>query len=166
MGEIVVVMKDGVLLQSGAPLDIYRDPVNLFVAEFIGSPAMNFLKGNFDAGRGEAVVAEGRGRLRLDPALAGSLAEGRRVELIFGVRPEHLLAAPPPSGASAIDGLVEVVEPLGAETVVEMSLGTQSLTARLKGDLLPATGSVLTLHVEPKSVFVFDPADGARLRAV
>jgi ABC-type sugar transport system ATPase subunit len=68
--------------------------------------------------------------------------------------------------ASAIEGLVEVVEPLGAETLVEVSLGAQSLTARLKGDLLPDVGSVLTLHVEPRSVFVFSPEDGARLRAM
>src|SRR6185503_8527017 len=88
MGELVVVMKDGFIQQQGAPLDIYRDPANLFVAEFIGSPAMNFLEGRLDATQGEAVMRSGL-RLRLPPRPAGHAAVDGN-DIVFGIRPEHL----------------------------------------------------------------------------
>ena len=165
MGEIVVVMKDGVIQQQGAPLDIYRDPANLFVAEFIGSPAMNFLPGSFDGGSGEAVLCEGRVRLRLDEGLARALAAaGRNDRLVFGVRPEHLHVDGTGDTGTAIDAVVEVVEPLGAETIVEVDLGGEAVTARLKGEHLPSVGSPLRLQVQPRSIYAFDADSGQRLR--
>ncbi len=164
MGEIVVVMKDGVIQQQGTPLDIYRDPANLFVAEFIGSPAMNFLPGSFDPARDEAIVLRGAGRLRIDPALGRAVAAAKG-NVVFGIRPEHLLLAAPAGGATTLEGLVEVVEPLGAETIVEVSLGGEPLTARIKGDVLPQVGRTLPLHIEPRNIYAFDAGTGQRIRA-
>jgi multiple sugar transport system ATP-binding protein len=155
MGELVVVMKDGVIQQQGAPLEIYNDPVNRFVAEFIGSPSMNFVTGTFDPRDGAAHAEIGlRLSLRPDAAPAGPL--------FFGVRPEHLRREEQP-GFAALDGTVEVVEPLGAETLLEVNVRGTALTARLPGDVLPRIGAPLRLFVDPARVYLFN-SDGSRFR--
>ena len=153
MGELVVVMKDGVIQQQGAPLEIYNHPANLFVAEFIGSPSMNFLPGRVEAGR---VVAPGGLTLALP---AGAPAAG---DYIVGLRPEHLLTEPV-AGCQSLEARVEVVEPLGAETICEVSVGGATLTARIRGEPVPAAGSLLGLHVDPARLFLFDKASGRRV---
>ena len=156
MGELVVVMKDGVIQQQGAPLEIYHDPVNMFVAEFIGSPSMNFFDGTVDAVNGTAVAGNG---LRCDLP-AGAVASG---PLVFGLRPEHLQTEIQP-GFQAIDGTVEVVEPLGAETILEVSVCDMALTARISGELLPPIGSTLRFYIDSKRLYLFRKQDGTRIR--
>src|SRR5262249_23048852 len=139
MGEMVVVMKDGVVQQSGSPMEVYRNPQNLFVAEFIGSPAMNFIPGRIDAARRAAV---GEGEVFAVPVADGMLATAAagRSEVVIGIRPEHLTVASPSDGSPSalrIEGTVEVVEPLGAETMVEVNCRGKRLLARIKGDALP-----------------------------
>ncbi|HEX7440970.1 MAG TPA: sn-glycerol-3-phosphate ABC transporter ATP-binding protein UgpC, partial [Caldimonas sp.] len=110
MGDKIVVMRDGRIEQTGSPLELYDNPANLFVAGFIGSPAMNFLPGTLrrDAGVARIELADGT---RLDaPANAGG-ADGQPV--IMGMRPEHLTLA-----ATGISSKVVVVEPTGADTFV------------------------------------------------
>ena len=157
MGELVVVMKDGVIQQQGRPLEIYHDPVNRFVAEFIGSPSMNFLAGTVLPQDGAAVA---------DIGLRHSLPPGAAPAgpIVFGIRPEHLLSDPQP-GFAALEGTVEVVEPLGAETILEVSVRGAALTARMKGDVLPPVGSALRLFVDPQRLYLFSKDDGARIRA-
>src|SRR5512143_532694 len=109
MADRIVVMHDGRVEQIGAPLELYDAPRNLFVAGFIGSPAMNFLPGvHRREGGGVVVDLEGGGRVPAPPSAA---ADGARV--VYGVRPEHL--APAPDGAG-LAGEVVVVEPTGADT--------------------------------------------------
>jgi len=153
MGELVVVMKDGVIQQKGAPLDIYNNPVNLFVAEFIGSPAMNFLPAKAENGR---VAAPGG----LSVPLPAQAAAGG--DYVVGLRPEHLAVDPQP-GFQAVDAKVDVVEPLGAETIVEVSVPGATMTARIRGETVPTVGSALRLHVDPSKLYLFDKASGARL---
>jgi multiple sugar transport system ATP-binding protein len=161
MGELVVVMKDGVIQQQGAPLDIYRDPANLFVAEFIGSPAMNFLEGRLDAARCEAVTRSGL-RLRLQASDRGPI-DGADAGMVFGIRPEHLGTEPKP-GHDTLEATVEVVEPLGAETILEVSVQGATLTARVKGEIVPAVGAPIRIAVDPRKIYAFRKADGARVR--
>ena len=156
MGELVVVMKDGVIQQQGAPLEIYHDPVNMFVAEFIGSPSMNFFDGTVDAASGKAVAGNG---LSLDLP-AGAVASD---PLVFGLRPEHLLTESQP-GLQTVDGTVDVVEPLGAETILEVSVGGMALTARISGELLPPIGSALRFYIDSKRLYLFRKQDGTRIR--
>ena len=153
MGELVVVMKDGVIQQQGAPLEIYNDPVNLFVAEFIGSPAMNFLPGRAEGSR---VVAPGGLSLPLPAAAPADSV------FVVGLRPEHLAVEPQP-GFQSVSTRVEVVEPLGAETIVEVSVDGVNFTARIRGETVPAVGSTLRLYVDPARLYLFDKASGARL---
>jgi multiple sugar transport system ATP-binding protein len=155
MGEVVVVMKDGLIQQKGPPLEIYNNPANLFVAEFIGSPAMNFLPGRIE-GSGRRVVTPGG----LEVPMPSDTPAG--TDFIVGLRPEHLQAHPQP-GSQKLDAKVEVVEPLGAETIVEVSVPGATLTARIRGELVPATGAPLRLHVDPERLYLFSKSTGVRI---
>jgi multiple sugar transport system ATP-binding protein len=166
MGQVVVVMKDGVVQQLGEPLEIYRNPKNLFVAEFIGSPAMNFLRANVHLSdrRGEADA--GAITLSLDGRMLQEVNRAALAELVIGVRPEHLTLAPKgviPGDRILIEGIVEVVEPLGAETILEFNCAGRSLVARLMGDDVPRAGEKIRLCTEPRQIFLFNANSGERL---
>ena len=166
MGQIVVVMKDGVVQQAGAPLEIYRNPKNLFVAEFIGSPAMNFLRANLrlSGTKGEANA----GAISL-PLKGMVLQEAKRAaaeEVVVGIRPEHLTLLPKGDSAAdriLVEGVIEVVEPLGAETILELNCAGRSLVARLMGDDVPQAGEKVRLYAEQRQFLVFDARSGQRL---
>jgi multiple sugar transport system ATP-binding protein len=161
MGEKIVVMKDGVVQQQGAPMEIYGDPDNRFVADFIGSPAMNFFEGRIAAGKGES----SSGSLSLTLARQWSTAEDRRV--VFGIRPEHILLERPPGGSAhaRLQAVVELVEPLGAETIMEVRVADTSLLVRVPGHPGLDGGAAIDLHVDPQMILVFDCETGRRIRA-
>ncbi|HEX9241404.1 MAG TPA: sn-glycerol-3-phosphate ABC transporter ATP-binding protein UgpC [Anaeromyxobacter sp.] len=156
MADRIVVMHDGRVEQIGAPLALYDAPQNLFVAGFIGSPAMNFLRGVHRREGGAAVVElEGGGRL---PAPPSSAADGARV--VYGVRPEHL--APAPAG-EGIAGEVVVVEPTGADTHVLLRAAGTELVAvfRERHALTPAQR--LHVRADGPRTHLFDAETGTRL---
>src|SRR5581483_7633200 len=120
MADRIVVMHDGIVEQIGAPLELYDRPQNLFVAGFIGSPAMNFLKGAIRAnGRLEFECANG---IKLPLAGAPTGSDGRPA--VYGVRPEHFAIAD--DGAEAE---VQVIEPTGSELQVAAKLGGEDIIA-------------------------------------
>ncbi len=163
MAELVVVMKDGLVQQSGAPMDIYRRPENLFVAEFIGSPAMNFLEARLQGG--EVVLADCT-QIELAPVFPGLAARASSPDLVLGIRPEHLAIAgsePPPKESFELDGIIEVVEPLGAETMLEVACNGISVVARVHGDVLPAMGDSLKLRFDMHRLHCFDKTTGLRI---
>ena len=160
MADKIVVLNGGHIEQVGAPLDLYDRPANVFVAGFIGSPAMNLIEGRVAGGAVEALGA----RLPL-PVQA---AEGR--EVLFGVRPEHLALAD-----DGLRGTVAVVEPTGSETHVVVRLGEGQGAGPSAG---PAgreivglfrerhgfrPGQQIALAPDPGAVHLFDKATGARL---
>ena len=133
-------MHDGLLQQLGEPTEVYERPANLFVAGFIGSPPMNVMPAPL---------------LRLD----GVSGEG----LIAGLRPESLTEAPA-DGGRTLDIAVDVVEPLGNETVVHGTLEAGTIViARLSPRARPEPGSRLTLGFDQRDVHLFDEATGARI---
>ncbi len=165
LADRLMVMKDGIAEQIGTPLEVYRNPASVFVAGFIGSPAMNFLPGRVTADGG---AVELTGGVRLATQLTGGLAGGEDVTV--GVRPEHL--APAANGAAAPSGnevqvAVDLIEALGADTVVHSRLdGTEDrLLARLPGSVTVTPGMTLTLTVEPGALQLFDKATGRSLSA-
>src|SRR5690606_25889431 len=114
----IVVMHDGIVEQIGTPLELYDHPVNLFVAGFIGSPAMNFIEGTLRRHDG-AIWIEANDGTRLPGPADVNAGEGHRV--IYGVRPEHFAI-----GNGGVAARVEVVEPTGADTQVFATMaGTQ-----------------------------------------
>jgi sn-glycerol 3-phosphate transport system ATP-binding protein len=155
LADRLIVMHAGVAEQIGPPLAVYERPETVFVAGFIGSPAMNFLPGVIEAG---AVRLADGSRLP-PPADAGALAPGRAVTL--GVRPEHLVSD---GAAAALSVTVELAEMLGADTVVHGRLDDGSLLqARLPGSTRAKPGERLPLAVDPHALHLFDRETGKRL---
>jgi len=152
MADKIVVMNAGNVEQIGSPLQLYDDPVNLFVAGFIGSPAMNFLPGRIVKGGvevGEGIV------LPVPPSTAGErVAAGR--EVVAGIRPEHLSVV-----SQGVPVIVELVEPTGADTQIFCKLAGADVSAvvRERHEFKPGERIALS----PVQTFIFDPASGARL---
>ena len=157
MGDKIVVMRDGRIEQTGSPLELYDHPANLFVAGFIGSPAMNFLPGTLRRDAVGARVELGDGTRLQAPANAGG-ADGQPV--IMGMRPEHLALA-----SSGIPSKVVVIEPTGADTFVACRHEGADLSVvfRERHDFAPGT----TIHLQPdlQHAHLFDADSGRRLAA-
>ena len=160
MADRIVVMQDGRIEQIGRPLDLYDHPANLFVAQFIGSPAMNVVKGVVKRSNGSAIVDVGDGVQW--PLHQGPGTEGQSVA--YGVRPGDLsltdAAAP-----GAVVGEVVVVEPTGAETELLIQAGQAQLTLVTHGRPSVNPGDRVGLAVTPGKVHVFDQGTGSRLAA-
>jgi multiple sugar transport system ATP-binding protein len=159
MADRIVVMHDGKVEQIGRPLDLYDRPDNLFVAQFIGSPAMNVVSGTVRREDGIAwLEADGDARW---PVGAVPGIDGRPV--VFGVRPEHLQIAL--AGRESVPGEVIVVEPTGAETELLVQVGAAQVTLVTAGRPNVRPGERIALAVEPGMGHVFDQASGRRLAA-
>ena len=156
MADRIVVMHDGLVEQIGAPLELYDRPQNLFVAGFIGSPAMNLLNGTIRAnGRLEFESEKG---IRLPLATAPRNSDGQLV--IYGIRPEHFLLAD--DGAEAE---VQVVEPTGSELQIAAKLGGADIIAVFRERHNFKPGEKIRLKPDPRLAHLFDAPSGKRLNA-
>jgi len=158
MADRIVVMRDGIVEQTGGPLDLYDHPVNTFVAGFIGSPAMNFLPGKLKRS-GAAASIELNDGTRLDaPARAGGV-DGQPV--ILGTRPEHLTLA----ASGGIAAKVVVMEPTGMDTFIACRHEGVDIAAvfRERHDFAP--GSTIHLLPDMQRAHLFDAGSGQRLSA-
>jgi multiple sugar transport system ATP-binding protein len=159
MADRIVVMQDGRIEQIGTPLELYDHPANLFVAQFIGSPAMNVVHGTLRRSGGEAwVEAEGGVRWPLAPTRPGS--DGQTVA--YGVRPGDLGVA---AGTRSVPVEVIVVEPTGAETELLVRAGTAEIVVVVHGRTQAQPGETIPLAIDTAAVHLFDPASGAALTA-
>ncbi len=161
VGDQIVVMKDGRIEQKGSPLELYDRPANLFVAGFIGSPAMNFLPATLRRQGGTTTVELTDGtRLPAPPGSEG--ADGQPV--IFGTRPEHLELAGERRGAT-IASEVAVVEPTGADTFVACRHGGRELAVVFRDRHAFVPGSTIHLQPDLARAHLFDAGSGRRLAA-
>ena len=151
MADKIVVLHDGAVEQIGAPLDLYDSPANLFVAGFIGSPAMNFIQGRLEGGERPTLVTASGLKIPLDtaPRAAGGS------EIIMGVRPEHVRVG----GSHAIPAHVMVVEPTGYETQVIARLAGQDFVCVFRERLNGRPGDSIPLTLEGPLHF-FDAQTG------
>jgi multiple sugar transport system ATP-binding protein len=156
MADKIVVMHDGIVEQIGTPLELYDKPDNQFVAGFIGSPAMNFLKGTVQANG--AAGFEGPNGVKLPLASAPANSDG--TPAVYGIRPEHFTIAD--DGAEAE---IVVVEPTGSETQVFAKLGGQEIVAVFRERHKFEPGDKVRLKPDPALVHLFDEATGKRLNA-
>jgi len=154
MADRIVVMRDGVVEQMGAPLDLYDRPATLFVASFIGSPSMNLLKGSVTVKGKPAFVTEGGVELPLRSA--PSDADGR--PCIYGIRPEHLAIG------DDFKAEVSVVEPTGSETQVFAKVGGQPIVTVLRDRISAQPGETMLLSPNLNAVHLFDAESGKRLQ--
>jgi multiple sugar transport system ATP-binding protein len=158
MADKIVVMHDGLVEQTGAPLELYDRPDNQFVAGFIGSPAMNFLPGTIRAnGRANGSLSfEGPGGAHLPLGQAPANADGRPA--IYGIRPEHFALAD--DGAEAT---IQVVEPTGSEIHVSARLGGADVVAVFRERHTFKPGDTVRLKPDLRAAHLFDGATGKRL---
>ena len=162
MGDQIVVMKDGRIEQKGSPLELYDRPANLFVAGFIGSPAMNLLPATLRRAGGAATLELADGT-RLDAPAGCGGADGQPV--IFGTRPEHLALIENAGGSTGIATQVAVVEPTGADTFVSCRLQGRELAVVFRERHAFVPGSTIHLQPDIERAHVFDAGSGRRLAA-
>jgi multiple sugar transport system ATP-binding protein len=167
MGTRIVVMKDGFIQQVDAPLKIYSEPVNLFVAGFLGTPPMNFVKGTLTGMDGGIVFQETQGgavELKLGDRKAASAYLGK--EVILGVRPEDCDMVLP--GEKAVEhsflAVVDLVEPMGAETYFYIQTGAHTMISRSSSMMIHReTGHRQEFSIKVNKVHLFDPVTTNRI---
>ncbi|WP_304502373.1 TOBE domain-containing protein [Aurantimonas sp. VKM B-3413] len=155
MADKIVVMRGGHVVQIGTPLDLYDRPANVFVAGFIGSPAMNLLTGSVHPS-GTAFVSQVGARIAF-PAPVG-VGAGR--DVVLGLRPEDIAIA-----ESGLDARVRIVEPTGAELQVILDFQGETLTAVLHGRPDIREGETIKIALPHETLHLFDKQSGDRLAA-
>ena len=160
MGDRICVMKDGLIMQVADPLTLYRQPENLFVAGFIGSPPMNLLKGKIEKGDGGLIFREAADENAVNIPLKGpvetiaSKVVGKPI--VFGIRPEHLTEESKNGSTAPVSSTIDIAEPMGSESLVYMRAGTGNLIARIHGEALYHMGQPITVYVNLDKVALFD----------
>jgi multiple sugar transport system ATP-binding protein len=158
MGDRIVVMKDGIVQQVAAPQELYDRPANIFVAGFIGSPTMNFLKGTVSS---DATTFETPTfKLNLPASLQAAAKPYGGKQMVLGIRPEDVEADPAyveSHPGARIPSVIDVVEPLGSEIYLYLTSGENSITARLEPGLKFRAGDNLALALNTEKVHLFDP---------
>lgn len=156
MADRIVVMNRGHVEQVGAPLEIYRRPTTQFVAGFFGTPTMNFVTGRIEGQNGSLVF---RGKNVTQPLPANTAPDLAGREVVFGVRAEHVAIGP-----GAMQGRVDLVEPLGDGTLVFFNFGGDApLVANVDPEATLAPGDTVTFSFDVARSHLFDAADGRRL---
>jgi multiple sugar transport system ATP-binding protein len=162
LGQRIVVLKDGHIQQIDTPMALYARPANLFVAGFLGSPAMNLLAGRLVRDEGLALRLADGSRIGLDAASDQVDPAWLERELVLGLRPEHLVPAAAGEPASFAPE-IEVLEPVGNEIFINLRYGAQPLVARCPPQDLPPAGVRLPLRLAPGSLHFFAAEGGERL---
>jgi multiple sugar transport system ATP-binding protein len=157
MADIIVILRDGVIEQMGRPLQVYDHPANLFVAEFIGSPAMNLLRGTVEGeGEGPAVrLPEG---IALPLPVSAPVRAGQSV--VYGIRPEHLR---PSRDGGGVDARINVVEPTGPEIHIYADIAGHEVCAITDDRVEFQAGQRLGLMPRLERIHLFDQATGRSL---
>jgi len=165
MGDKIVVMKDGFIQQVDSPLNLYNRPVNKFVAGFIGSPAMNFFKGELHS-NGKLQFNSILFNLEIPSHFEGQLGKMTKREVILGVRPEHLhdLSITKNKNLSSAQKIqVDVVEPIGNEIFVYFSEGENSYCMRMAPEKLHQVGEKIEIALDLSKIYFFDKDSEVRL---
>lgn len=153
MADFVVVMRDGNVEQVGRPLELYDNPVNQFVAGFIGSPAMNFFSARTEVGYDEMVLSDGQTLLKpTHAALDGSY--------IIGIRPEHIRLD---GDGASFEATIQSSEQTGSETLLQARLADQEITILLRERFDTSLGNAHEFVVDAAAVLVFDTKTGAKI---
>jgi multiple sugar transport system ATP-binding protein len=174
LGDRIAVMKDGVVQQFGSPQEIYDHPHNMFVAGFIGSPSMNFMRGQLQAhGAGSAFALEHAGEMTLLPLPSShaAMAAWHGKEIVLGIRPEHVTDTVSARRTSSADGYlptevdctVEMAEPTGPDTLVFSWFNGTRITCRTHPRAAAMPGQNMTLAFDLSKAVLFDPTTEQRL---
>ncbi|UCD27744.1 MAG: sn-glycerol-3-phosphate ABC transporter ATP-binding protein UgpC [Planctomycetota bacterium] len=163
LGDRVAVMNKGVIQQCGSPLQVYSQPVNRFVAGFIGTPPMNFLEGRLLREGGHYYFTEGANKIRLPQRLEKFLVGRENRQIVLGIRPESLAVKDGSKFSDTEPSLnvkVDVIEPLGnrSDLYITTAAGNR-LVCRVETNSLPRNGAELVMHLNMDQVHLFEPGD-------
>ena len=164
MGDRIVVMLDGQIQQVAPPLELYRNPANRFVAEFIGSPPMNVIEGTLEQSDGTLAFRSGGGGLLMTvhPSHREALAKHAGKRVACGLRPESLSNGAAEDGCR-LEAVAEVVEPMGAETFVYLSVDGKTIAARVENVERPPVNAPYTVAIANDQAHYFDAETGTPL---
>ena len=159
LADRIAVMKGGLIMQLGTPDEIYNSPKNLYVADFIGSPSMNFIEGKLEGG----VFAGGDMTLAVDGyKFEGATAPDTAATI--GIRPEHIITGELVAKAPhKMDMVVDLVEPMGSDTLVYTTLNGATFRIRMDGQAIVKKGETLTVGIDPARASLFDTKSENRL---
>ena len=161
MGQRIAVMRDGLIQQCDTPMELYRHPVNMFVAGFIGTPSMNFLKAQLKAAGDGFIVDTGAFQVATPPQHNDKLKNWVGKEVVFGVRPGDVFDASLTNAIDAtaqntVEAKVDVLEPMGEMTLAYLTTGEQQLVAGLSSDTRATEGQPLKLAIDLSKTHLFD----------
>jgi len=163
LADRIVIMKNGHIMQVGAPMELYNQPKNLFVAGFIGSPSMNFIDGRLELANGRLYVAGTGFRLSIPSRMAQKYHHAVGRDVVFGIRPEHVLEESKADGlppGDRFEGRVEVIEPLGSEVILLVDAGAHQLTAKVDPATRAVVGRPIYLAFHMDKMHLFDKKTG------
>lgn len=160
MGSRIVVLKDGIIQQVDSPINIYNKPANLFVAGFIGSPAMNFIYGKFDSHNGLNFITDDF-KIQFPLELKKRLTKYQNEKIVVGIRPEHLIVNAQSGFSTAmIEAEVEVVEHMGHETYLYLAAGDKKIVCRQNSEFNIKTNSSVILSLDLEKLHFFNAETG------
>ena len=161
LADRIAVMRGGVIQQFDAPSVIYNRPVNRFVAGFLGSPGMNFLEGRLEDGEGGWLFATDG--IFIPLSTYDFERNPQAGPATFGIRPEHIALNSGEDWPFSLTGTVEVVEPMGSDTLVWLLVAGQKFSVRVGAERAPAAGDTVTIGFDPMRASLFDGKAGKRI---
>ncbi|HLH47966.1 MAG TPA: TOBE domain-containing protein, partial [Roseiarcus sp.] len=166
LADRIVLLRDGSIEQQGPPLELFEKPASMFVAGFLGSPRMNFLKGKLECGAGAAAVRLNGAGPPVDLPLPHARASLSGADVVLGVRPEHVGRAAqsaPAQGYARIDSTVELVQPTGSRSYATCRLAGQPVLAELPSQDASRVGEPIRLDINLSRAVLFDSQSGKAL---
>jgi multiple sugar transport system ATP-binding protein len=165
MGDRIVIMNNGEIQQVGAPMEVYDQPINMFVAGFIGSPAMNFFQGKLTAQNSDLFVDLGKFTVKLPKSQINRFGNHVNQRVVFGIRPENISDREETGEhqQERVPAKVNVVEPLGSEVIVELSAGDHTFVGRLDPTTTARPMHEMAVYFDMGRFHLFDAETGINL---
>jgi len=165
MGDRIVIMNNGEIQQVGAPMEVYDQPINMFVAGFIGSPAMNFFQGKLTAQNSDLFVDLGKFTMKLPKSQINRFGNHVNQRVVFGIRPENISDREEAGEhqQERVPAMVNVVEPLGSEVIVELSAGDHTFVGRLDPTTTARPMHEMAVYFDMGRFHLFDAETGVNL---
>jgi multiple sugar transport system ATP-binding protein len=158
MGTKIVVMKDGLIQQVASPMEIYDNPINTFVAGFIGTPQMNFIDVKISIDDENAYMKFGNEKLKLKISKLLLNMKEQQNEMILGIRPEYIHIEPI-KNCQELVGIVDIVEHMGAETHIHIQISDEKLIARVPYEVNKNVGDKIKIFIDETKLYLFDKTD-------
>ena len=163
LADRIVVMKDGLIQQIGSPDDVYERPHNMFVASFLGNPAINYLEGTLDRSGAAASFQRGALSIALPPRLASRIAARQGQEVVLGLRPEDVCAAAAAEPGHVLSGVVDSVLPVGSDSFIGLKVEGRDIFVRVDKEVRHKEGASIALGLVAERLHLFDKQSGMTL---